>query len=268
MKNMIKNIIYILIVAICVFGYLRRFEYKAIYFPANEVEFTPRDIGLDYEDVYIDTVDGAKLNTWFIPRDGAKYTLLFVHGNAGNIGDRIDKIELLHKLGLNIFIFDYRGYGKSKGIPSEKGVYRDAQAAYEYLISKKNVSPERIVPYGESLGGAIAIDLAYKEKVGALITESTFSSAKDMARVIYPRLPTFLILSKFDSVSKIKDIDIPKLIMHSKTDDVIPFAQSVKLFDEAASPKKHIILKGDHNSSHMDSRDEYRSSIKEFFEDL
>ncbi len=265
---MIKNIIFIVIVIVFLVVYCRYFEYRSLYFPTKEIEYLPTVIGLSYEDLYIDTDDGVRLNAWFIPSQNSRYTLLFCHGNGGNIGHRVEKIEILNKLGLSIFIFDYRGSGKSTGSPSEKGLYKDAEAAYNYLVSEMKIAPDNIILYGESLGGVVAIDLASKRKPKALITESSFTSTKDVARELYPYFPVFLISAKFDCISKIKETNIPKLIIHSKNDDIIPFSHSLKLLKESHEPKKHLVLMGDHNSCFIDSMDLYKSGISDFLKDL
>jgi len=265
---MVKNIALILIAVIFAVSYLRYFEHKALYFPTSEIEYLPTVIGLSYEDVYIDTDDGIKLHTWFIPATDSKYTLLFCHGNGGNISHRIEKLDILNKLGLDIFIFDYRGYGKSSGRPSEKGFYKDVEAMYNYLVSKRRIEPKDIILYGESLGGAVAIELATKRKPKALITEASFSSTKDVAKELYPLFPTFIIWSKFDSLSKIKNITIPKLIIHSQNDDIIPFSHSLKLLEASPEPKRHLVLTGSHNDFFIDSRDLYASGIRDFLKGL
>lgn len=265
---MVKNIIYILVAVIFVAVYLRYFEHRSLYFPMEEIEITPEAIGLAYEDIYLVTEDDVRLNAWLVLAKDSMYTLLFCHGNGGNISHRVEKIAILNKLGLDVFIFDYRGYGRSKGRPSEKGLYRDAEAAYDHLVSQKGVSPERIILYGESLGGAVALDLAGKRNARAVITESTLSSTMDTARTIYPFFPTFLLSSKFDSSEKIKAIKIPKLIIHSKNDEIIPFSQSIKLIEASPEPKTHLVLMGSHNTCFLDSRDLYISGINEFLKDL
>ncbi|MEE8317992.1 MAG: alpha/beta fold hydrolase, partial [Candidatus Omnitrophota bacterium] len=176
---MIKHIIFIAIILVFLLGYFRYFEHHSLYFPTKEIELLPSNIDLSYEDVYLETDDGMRLNAWLIPAKHSRYTVLFCHGNGGNISHRIEKILILNQLGLDIFIFDYRGYGRSSGRPSEKGLYKDVRAAYNYLVSERKVSPDSIILYGESLGGAVAIDLARIESVKALITEATLSSAKD-----------------------------------------------------------------------------------------
>ena len=265
---MIKNFTYIFILIVFVIVYLRYFEHRALYFPTKEIEFTPEIINLSYEDIYFSTEDSIKLNAWFVPARDSRFTLLFCHGNGGNICHRIEKIKTLNALGLDVFIFDYRGYGKSDGRMSERGFYRDVSAAYEYLISERKISPDRIVLYGESLGGAVAIDLAARTHVRALITESTFSSTKDAAREIFPYFPVFLISSKFDSLDKIKNIKAPKLIIHSQNDEIIPFVQSEKLFNAAPEPKKRLILIGPHNSCYIDSEERYIAGIEEFLNSI
>lgn len=265
---MLKNVIYITIAIIFVLAYLRYFEHRSLYFPTKEIEFTPRDVGLAYEALYIDTDRGMRLNAWFVPAADSRYTLLFCHGNGGNIGHRIDKIAILNRLGLDILIFDYRGYGLSSGRPSEKGLYKDAEASYDYLVYERKISPERIILYGESLGGAVAVELATKRHAKAIITECLFSSTKDVAKIFYPFFPTFIISSKFDSSNKIRSVKIPKLIIHSTGDEIIPFNQSVKLFKLSSEPKRHLALKGSHNTCYQDSRDLYTSGISEFLRGL
>ncbi|MBU0759413.1 MAG: alpha/beta hydrolase [Candidatus Omnitrophica bacterium] len=262
-----KNLVFIIIGIVFILAYLRYFEYRSLYFPTKDIEITPESAGLKYEDVYFMTRDNVKLNAWFVPSEGASFTLLFCHGNGGNINHRIEKISLLHSLGLNVFIFDYRGYGRSSGRPSEKGLYADAGAAYEYLTSQKKIPQDNIILYGESLGGAVAVDLASRKKTRALIIESTFTSTRDVAKVVYPFLPTFFISAGFDSTEKIKKIDIPKLIIHSRSDEIIPFNQSERLFKLAAQPKAHLKLVGGHNTCHVDSRDTYITGIGNFLKD-
>ena len=265
---MFKNIAYLLIAVIFILLYIRYIEHRSLYFPMKDIEFTPAIAGLAYDDIYIDTFDGERLNAWFIPGEDSIYTILFCHGNGGNISHRIDKLEILHELGFDIFIFDYRGYGKSSGRPSEKGFYKDVQAAYDYLVDEKGYSPDRIIPYGESLGGSVAINLAAKEKIRALITESAFTSVRDVAKAVYPFLPSFLVSSEFDSVKRIRKVNVPKLIIHSKNDEIIPFSQSLKLFEVSKEPKKHLILMGSHNTCYQDSSDLYVSGIRDFLGQL
>lgn len=265
---MLKNIIFLSIILALGFVWFRYFEWKSIFFPTREFSYTPDNSGLEYEDVFMKTQDDQKINAWFILARNSSFTLLFCHGNGGNISHRVGKIEILNKLGLNIFIFDYRGYGKSEGRPSEQGIYLDAQAAYGYLTKEKNVSPEGIIVYGESLGAAVAVDLASKVELKAMILEGAFSCAKDISREIYPFLPTFILKSKFDSLSKIKKITSPKLFIHSVNDEIVPIHLSHKLFNAAPEPKTFRTIGGGHNTCHMDSQKEYTESIGTFIDSL
>lgn len=251
-----------------IFAYIKYLENKGIYYPGKEIEFYPSVIGLSFEDVYITTEDGLKINGWFIPHPNAKYTLLFCHGNAGNIGDRIDKLQLLSQIGLNIFIIDYRGYGKSQARPSEHGFYLDAKAAYDYLLNNRKLKPEQIILYGESLGTAIVIDLASKRKVKAVIIEGAFSCGRDMAAKHYPFLPQFLFSNSFDSLTKIKNIDAPKLFIHSKMDEIVPFKLANKLYNITEEPKEFVEIIGSHNTAFLDSQESYITAIASFIEKL
>src|SRR3989338_8252569 len=157
--KVLQQILFFIVVIAIVITYVRYIERKTIFFPSREIEYTPKELGLEFEEVFFKTKDNLELWGWFLPAQDTQYNLLFCHGNAGNISHRIEKLRFFHDLGLNIFIFDYRGYGKSKGQPSEKGLYRDAKAAYDYLLSM-NIKPDQIIGYGESLGGTVIIDLA------------------------------------------------------------------------------------------------------------
>lgn len=263
-----KTIVYIVIAVVLLLGYIKYIEIHSIFFPMAEIEFTPEFINLTYEDVYLETKDNIKINAWFIPYTNAKYTILFYHGNAGNIGHRLDKINLLHQIGTNIFIIDYRGFGRSQGRPSEHGIYIDAQAAYDYLVNTRRIQPEDIILYGESLGGAAAVDLASKIKIRALIVEGTFSRGQDMAKRMYPFLPSILFSRKFDSLKKIKEVKAPKLFIHSKDDEIVPLNLAKKLFNVAPEPKYFVEMSGGHNEGFLDSQGKYTSSITSFIEQL
>ena len=247
------------------FAYLKYFEKKGIYYPTKKIEFTPINAGLKYEDVFFNTDDGLKLNGWFIPQEDPRATLLFCHGNAGNISHRIEIIKIFNKLKLNVFIFDYRGYGRSQGSPSEGGLYRDAQAAYKYLLSREDINKDAIVIYGKSIGANVAIDLASKVKPACLISESGFSSAYDMGRKLFPYLPIkWIITIKYDALTKIKDIPIPKLIIHSQDDEIIPFRLGERLFEAATQPKEFYQMQGGHNEAIFMAQEEYSVKINDF----
>ncbi len=243
-------------------------EPQMIYFPMKEIEATPGMFGLKFEEVWLKTEDGIKINGWLVPNINSRKVILFFHGNGGNIGHRLDKIRFFHALPASVFIIDYRGYGRSEGFPSEENLYRDAKAAYRYLINVKKFSPQQIVVYGSSLGGAVATELAAKEKVGALILQSTFTSARDMAVRMNPlyRRPIIWIRSKFDAIVKIGKVKVPVLIIHSKQDEMIPYQMSLSLFERASEPKKLLLLeKGGHNDFFVTP--EYLKSLRDIISD-
>ena len=259
-----KMILWVIIFIIGFIAYVRFMEASGIFYPSQVIAQNPSAFGLAFEDVYFFTQDHIKLNGWFIKAPKSTSTILFLHSNAGNMGDRLDKIDLFHKMGLNVFIVDYRGYGKSQGHPTEKGMYLDSVAAWDYLLARMDVNPKRIIGYGESLGGAAVIDLASRYPVAAMISDSSFSSAADMAKKILPIVPTFLLSVKMDSVGKIKNISAPKLIIHSPEDEMIPYAQSQKLFQAAAEPKVFLEITGDHNEGYDVARSVYVAGIHAF----
>ena len=265
MKFVLRLIIFVILFLLVV----RYIERRSIYFPMREITTNPQSIGLPYEEIYFETSDKKTLNGWFIAHDKSKSTLIFCHGNAGNISHRLEKISMFYSLGLNVFIFDYRGYGKSQGTPSESGLYEDAEAAYDYLTRERRVSSkDGIILYGESIGGIVAIDLARNKDVGALITEETFTSVKDMSGMAYPFLPYFIFSSRFDALSKIKNVGCPKLIIHSIDDEIVPFRLGEKLFDAAPPPKKFLKLRGSHNTAFLESEEQFKEGIKSFLSDL
>jgi fermentation-respiration switch protein FrsA (DUF1100 family) len=229
----------------------RYLERAAVFFPRRGIAVLPSMIGMDFEDVYYRTQDNLMLNGWFFKDPQAASTLIFAHGNAGNIGDRIFKIKFFHDLGLNVFIFDYRGYGKSEGRPSEKGIYLDAQGAYDYLKERGDVDMNKIIVYGTSLGGVVAVDLAVHRPAALLVVESSITSAPDMARVFYPFVPWFFLSLKFDSIGKVMHLNTPKLFIHSPEDEVVPYWIGQKLFEAASQPKIFMKIHGGHNDASM-----------------
>lgn len=265
---MFKNIFVVLASLVLLFFYIRYMERKSLYIPFRQIDETPEGLGLEYVDLSITTPDRIVINAWFIPKEEPRATILFLHGNGGNLSHRLTKIAFFYELGVNVFIFDYRGYGKSKGIPSEKGLYTDAQACYDYVTKILKISPDKIILYGESLGGAVAIDLASRNRVKALILEGVFPSVVDMARRLLPFLPSFLLSSKFDSVSKIDKISVPKLFIHSCNDEIIPFDLGKKVFDRAVSPKEFFEIHGGHNDAFFNQIGILKKRIWDFLEQI
>lgn len=257
----------VIFVIILVFS-VRYIERRSLFFPMKDVTSDPGTVGLEYEEVYFDTIDKKRLNGWFIPNSDAKYTVIFSHGNAGNIAHRISKIAILHGLGLNIFIYDYRGFGKSEGSPSEKGLYKDARASYRYLTEEKNIPKENIILYGESLGGAVTVDLAREIGPRAVITDEAFTSIQDMTKIAYPGVPHFVFSSRFNVAGKIKDITCPKLIIHSIDDEIVFYRLGEKLFNEAKPPKEFLQIRGTHTTAFLDSRERFSQGVGSFLEGL
>jgi len=259
---------YAILFCCLLFIFIKYQEQKGIYYPAREINLFPSGVNLDFKDIYLVSADKLKINAWYIPFPKAKFTLLFCHGNAGNLMDRLDKIKLLHNVGLSIFIFDYRGFGRSQGRPDEKGIYLDAQAAYEYLVNSLKLKPAEIILYGESLGSAVVIDLARLRQVKGLIIEGGFSSGKDMAAKIYPFIPGFIFSNIFDSISKIRNIHAPILFIHGRDDEIVPLNLAYKLYRQANAPKEFLEFPGNHNTFFLDSWREVISRISAFIHKL
>jgi len=233
--------------------------------PSRELTATPDQIGLPYENVYLATDDQQKLHGWFIPARKERGTVLFFHGNAGNISHRLESVLIFNELHLSVFIFDYRGYGNSSGKPSELGTYRDARAALHYLTNSRHISANRLIYFGRSLGGAVAAQLAAEHPPKALILESTFTSAPDMASHLLPIFPMrWLIRFSYNTVDHIKTIHCPVLIVHSPEDEIIPYRFGRRLFETANEPKQFIIIHGGHNEGFMQSGQNYIKGLKHF----
>lgn len=235
------------------------------HLPGREIEVTPDVIGLEYTDVYIDTIDGVRLHGWYVTTGGADRTVLFLHGNAGNISHRLDSIAIFHSLGLNVLIIDYRGYGKSDGTTSEQGTYRDGEAAWRYLVDERGIDPSGIIIFGRSLGGAVAAHLAATQEPAALIVESSFTSAGDMAAKLYPFLPVRMLLRlEYPVIDYVAAAKAPVLIVHGRDDEIIPFAMGQELYDAAPQPRAFLELDGDHNTAFVFDRERYVEGLQRF----
>lgn len=246
------------------------FEEKFIFFPSKypeglygDAKFIPNLL-----DCRIPTEDGLNIHAWFAPADSARAMLVMFHGNAGNISHRIEIIRRLQRIGFNVLMFDYHGYGKSEGSPSEAGVYKDGRAAFDYVLTLRGVDSSKIFLWGTSLGGAVAVDVPLYRKVAGLILESTFSSAVDVAATAYRWMPVqFVIKSKFNSIEKIPNIHIPLFQMHGNRDRIIGIALGKKLFDAANEPKEFYTIEGaDHNDTFFVGGEEYLHRVKAFVE--
>lgn len=241
-------------------------ERNFIFFPEKSITETPSDFAIDFEDVYFIAKDGVKLHGWFISGE-SNTTWIWFHGNAGNISHRLENLSLIREyLGVNIFIFDYRGYGWSEGKVSEEGTYRDADAALVHILSRQDVDPAKIVLFGRSMGCAVAVDLAYRNNVYALIIESPFTSISDMVRKTVPLLPIgAFIRTKYDSLSKIRAVTCPVLVIHGDQDEVVPIEFGCRLYQAANEPKEFYTISGSgHNDTYVVGGVGYFSALSEF----
>lgn len=257
-----------LLLIIMVFGC--SMENSFIFLPSSQLVASPANAGLRYEDVTLTTNDGTQINGWFVPSPGAKSTILWFHGNAGNISHRVHNIHALHEhVPAHIFIIDYRGYGRSGGNVSEQGTYEDAQTALAYLHTRKDVDPNNIIVFGRSLGAAVAVDLATHQHTRALILESPFSSIKAMAKTILPFVPIGPFLStRYDNLAKIRNLRTPLLILHGELDEVVPYEQGRELFAAAPEPKTFYTIAGaGHNNTYLVGGDAYFETLARFIKD-
>jgi fermentation-respiration switch protein FrsA (DUF1100 family) len=245
------------------------FQARLVYFPEVErgLVATPRAAGLGFEEVQLATPDGETLHGWWVPASAARGTVLILHGNAGNISHRLEYLTMFNRLGYASLIIDYRGYGKSSGRPSEEGTYRDAEAAWQYLIEARMLWPQDIVLFGESLGGGVATWLALKHPPRALVLASTFTSAPDLGAQVYRWLPVRLLARiEYNNLERIRQITAPVLIAHSRTDDIIPFSHGQALFAAANGPKQFLELRGGHNDGFIFMREEWVRAVGAFLE--
>jgi len=266
---------------------------KLLYFPVRQMPYTPAEVGLDFENIIFKTADGLRLSGWYVPApletrreksltgsvqagdsfptgpaENSQFTILFCHGNGGNMMHCLDSIDIFHDLGLNCFIFDYRGYGNSEGKPGEEGTYLDAEAAYKWLTEEKKISPDNIIAFGRSLGGSIAAHLATKRRVGALVIESTFTSYVDIGRKFYPYMPVrWFARFSYNTVQYIKEVLCPVVLIYSRDDEVVPFEFGLELYEAANEPKKFVEIFGGHNDGFLVSGEIYKNtwkSLKEY----
>lgn len=250
--------------------YMLILDRMMIYFPQRGLEATPDSIGLDYEDVYLTASDGTRIHGWHIPgRSGV--TLLWFHGNAGNISHRLDNILILNqRLGVSVLVIDYRGYGLSEGKPSEKGLYMDAEAAFGYLIDEHGLEAERdVVLFGRSLGVGVAVEMGTRYKVKGVILESGFTSIREMAESSGSPLPIPLALTlfeaRYDSLSKIGRVESPVMVLHGDRDDTVPYWMAEKLYASASEPKTLYRIRGaSHNDTVYIGGEAYFDALRDF----
>ena len=251
---------------LCLSMYL--FQERLIFFPSRDVIATPLALALAYENVYLQAGE-SRIHAWYVPAENARLSVLFCHGNAGNIAHRLETLALFNTLGVNVLIFDYAGFGLSEGKASEDQTYRDADAAWRFLIETKGAHSSAIVLFGRSLGGAVATWIAAREQPGALIVESSFMSVPELGAKLYPILPVRLLARvQYDSAARIEDIDAPQLFVHSRDDEIVPFEQGMALYEKATQPKTFVAISGSHNSGFLDSGADYIAPLQSFLREV
>jgi fermentation-respiration switch protein FrsA (DUF1100 family) len=241
---------------------------RSLLFPATrEIYRDPSAMGWAFEDHFLALPDGERTHAWWIPLEGARGTVLFSHGNAGNIADRLESIGLLRGLGLSVLAYDYGGYGRSSGRPSEERLYADIRAAWAHLTGALGVAPEQVVIFGRSLGAGPTVQLATEVEAGAVVVESTFLSVPEVAAGVFPWLPVrWLVRDRFDNGAKIGRVRSPVMVVHSPEDCLIPFAHGQVLFARAPEPKTWLEIRGDHNNGFALSQDIYLPAWNRFLD--
>lgn len=263
-----------LLLAAGLVAFVMLFEDRFIYYPAKYPEgaWDVDSAAVKVEDVWFRAEDGVRLHGWYCTPRGAdggttqrRMTLLWFHGNAGNVTSRFGVVERLAELPAEVFIIDYRGYGRSEGSPSEAGLYADARGAWDYLTIERQVPPAQIVVFGDSLGGAVAIELATRVEPAGLIVQSAFTSIRDMAAEVMPFVPGFLLRTKMDSLNKIARVRAPKLFIHSPADELVPYRFGRQLYEAAPEPKQFYEVRGaGHNEMDLVGGRAYFDAIGEF----
>jgi fermentation-respiration switch protein FrsA (DUF1100 family) len=269
-RGLLRSVLRILVLLLLAGGVLLLLEKHLIYFPMRAHEVTPADLGLAHEEVELRAEDGVRLHGWFLPMKGSRLTVLVCHGNAGNVSHRLDRALLMQsRLGVDTLLFDYRGFGASEGRPDEEGTYRDARAAYRWLVAR-GIGPERVLLFGESLGSAVALQLALEVDARALVLESAFASVPEMARAVYPFLPLWpFVRTRYDNLAKVGRLRMPLLVLHGERDEVVPFAQGRRVFDAAPEPKRFFAIPGaGHNDTYAAGGELYWGVLRDFLEGL
>ena len=242
---------------------------RLLYRPTREVIFVPSDRDLPHEDVVFHSPDGVKLTGWYVPAPDSCFTLLFCHGNTGNIMHVLDSMEQFHRMGLSCLVFDYRGYGASEGKPTEAGTYRDARAAFDWLAQVKGVPADRIIICGRSLGGSIAAHLAAEVKPAALVVEGAFTSYPDIGARFYPYMPVRLFAGfRYNTLAHIKKVHCPVMVVHSKDDGFVPFDFGRRLFKAAHEPRQFVEIAGGHNEGFLLPGDQYKEAWAKWLDSL
>lgn len=249
------------------------FEKSFIFFPNYPARLGGdwHPAGLPLEEVWLAASDGVKLHAWWVTAPQAEFTILYFHGNAANINNRADIYRFLRGAPANVLALEYRGYGRSEGSPSETGIYRDADAAYDYVTSQRGVPPERVIAFGASLGSAVATDLASRKPVGGVVLEAPFASTAAVARRVYPFLPGLgsFARTKLDTLGKLGKVTAPVLVVHCTQDPVIAIAMGQAVFERAPQPKEFLRIDGMCHEGASDlAPQEYRAALLRLFDQI
>lgn len=253
-------------------GWIRSFEQGQVFRPSREVHGRPEDFGLSPQQLWLKTPDGERLQAWYLaPGPSAsqpRHVLLYAHGNAGNLSCRLPQLRLLRDMGIPVLMFDYRGYGESSGQPDEQGLVTDAETALDALL-KMGWRPEQVVLLGKSLGGAVVTALGNRREVGGLILQSTFTSVRDMARVLFPWFPIHLFCRiRFETQSLLKSVQVPVMILHSPEDRLVPFEQAMRNLEASPAGTRLIRLEGGHNDTFRDCPGIWMDAVQSFLASL
>ncbi|HSO07955.1 MAG TPA: alpha/beta hydrolase [Pelomicrobium sp.] len=267
-------ILNVALVAGCVYALLVAGVYvaqpKLVYFSevGRELVATPAAVGLEFDDLQLTTADGVRLHAWYVKTKHPRGVVLFFHGNAGNISHRLDSLAQFARLGYDTLIFDYRGYGRSDGSPSEAGTYLDGEAAWDHLVRKRGVAPADVVLFGESLGAAVAAGLASHSEPRALIMLSAFTSIPELGQELYPILPVkWLARIRYPTLEYVQAVRAPVLVAHSRDDEIVPFSHGERLYAAASEPKRFLAMHGGHNEAFFFVRPEWERALADFLDD-
>lgn len=246
-----KNIAGLLLAPAVLYGLLRFLEHRMTFVPSRAHDTDPSELRRPFEDLTLTTADHVRLHAWFFPADESaprrRHVFLIAHGNGGNISHRLGLAAALLRTGASVLLFDYRGYGRSDGVPGEQGTYRDAEAALAWLRERGFVSTD-VIAYGESLGGGVAAELATRHPLAGLVLQSTFTSTPDLGKELFPWLPVHALAHyRYETLRKLPQVNAPVLVLHSRVDSIVPFAHGERNFAAAREPKLFVELAGDHN---------------------